>query len=103
MLTFKDATAAIDEPRNARMEQRTKPHVKETIQQAAALLGVDETALVTTAAYERARAVIAEHYSLKLTVADAEALFAAIDNPTPRTEAELEGEQLHHRLVRNRG
>jgi len=43
MLRFQDSTAAIDEPKTARMEQRTKPSVKAQIQQAAALLGIDET------------------------------------------------------------
>ena len=37
MLRFHDSTAAIDEPKTARMEQRTKPSVKAQIQQAAAI------------------------------------------------------------------
>jgi len=36
------------------MEQRTKPSIKAQIQQAAALLGVDETTFVTSVALERA-------------------------------------------------
>ena len=32
MLNFNDITANIDEPRTARMEQRTKPRVKAQIQ-----------------------------------------------------------------------
>ena len=36
MLRFEDSAAAIDEPKTARMEQRTKAHVKERIQYAAA-------------------------------------------------------------------
>ena len=40
MLRFEDSAAVIDEPKTARMEQRTKAHVKERIQYAAALLGV---------------------------------------------------------------
>ena len=55
MLSHKDPTRHIEESRTARMEQRTKPHVKKTIQRAAALLGVDETAFLTNSAYERAR------------------------------------------------
>ena len=61
MLNFRDSAAAIDEPKTARMEQRTKPHVKQQIQQAASLLGVDETTFVTSVALERARLTIAEH------------------------------------------
>lgn len=100
MLAFKEAAVDVAESRSARMEQRTKPHVKETIQEAAALLGVDETTLVTTAAYERAREIITDHHRLVLTVEDAEAVFAAIDNPTPKTPAELTDEELHRRMVR---
>ena len=36
MLPFHDTTRALDEPKSARMEQRTKPHVKAAIQKAAA-------------------------------------------------------------------
>ena len=32
MLNFHDSVAAIDEPKTARMEQRTKPRVKQQIQ-----------------------------------------------------------------------
>ena len=39
MLNFHNNADAIDEPKTARMEQRTKPHVKAQIQRAAALLG----------------------------------------------------------------
>lgn len=60
MLNFSDAAAAIDEPKTARMEKRTKPSIKAQIQKAAALLGVDETTFVTSAALERARATIAD-------------------------------------------
>ena len=55
MLKFRDLAVDIDEPKPARMEQRTQPHVKAQIQQAAALLGVDETTFVTSVALERAR------------------------------------------------
>ncbi len=55
MRSFKDAKEALAEPKSARMEQRTKPHVKATIEQAAALMGVDATSFVTNAAYERAQ------------------------------------------------
>ena len=33
MLCFQDSTAVIDEPKTARMEQRTRPSVKAQIQQ----------------------------------------------------------------------
>ena len=70
MLNFHDPAAAIDEPKTARMEQRTKPHVKAQIQQAAVLLGVDETTFVTSAALEQARLTIADHERTLLSAED---------------------------------
>ena len=81
MLNFRDSAAAIDEPKTARMEQRTKPHVKEQIRRAAALLGVDETTFVTSVALERARLTIAEHERTVLSAEDREAILAALDVP----------------------
>ena len=70
MLNFNDSAAAIDEPKTARMEQRTKPHVKAQIQRAAALLGVDETTFVTSVALERAQATIVDHERTILSAED---------------------------------
>lgn len=88
MLNFLDETEAINEPKNARMEQRTKPHVKAKIKAAAALLGIDETSFITSVAYQEAEAVIAEHSRTKLTQADAEQILSALENP-PRPTPEL--------------
>lgn len=99
MLAFKDETLAIDEPKNVRLEQRTKPHVKAQIQQAAALLGIDETAFVTTTAYERARAVIQDHQRTILTTEDAEAFLALLDNSAPVAKARRESAELHEQMV----
>ena len=62
MLDHNDATAGVNEPKTARMEQRTKPRVKAQIQLAAALLGVDETTFVTSAGAQSRHGVVAwEH------------------------------------------
>ena len=95
MLNFRDCAAAIDEPKTARMEQRTKPHVKAQIQQAAALLGVDETTFVTSVALERARATIADHERTLLSAEDREAILAALNEPAEPTEALREAMTLH--------
>lgn len=87
MLRWDDATASIDEPKTARMEQRTKPSVKADIQLAATLLGVDETTFVTTAAHDRARAAIADHERTILRGRDRELLLDALANPAEPTEA----------------
>ena len=44
-----------------RMNFRTKPRIKATIQRAAALAGLDDSAFTMQAAYQAARAVIQAH------------------------------------------
>lgn len=99
MLPFTDLTAAVDEPKSARMEQRTKPHVKLEIQQAAALLGVDETAFITSAAYDRARDVIVDHSKTILQARDREVLLTALDNPPAPTSVMKKAFDLHETHV----
>ena len=101
MQSYLDATRAVDEPRSARMEQRTKPHVKEEIRRAAALLGVDETTFVTSAAYERARSTIEDHESTVLTSEDRRVFLAALGAPAQPTEALREAVATHGRLIRD--
>ncbi len=103
MLNFQDPAAAIDEPKTARMEQRTKPHVKAQIQQAAALLGVDETTFVTSAALERARSTIADHERTLLSAEDRGVILAALDAPAEPTEALREAMALHGARVTHGG
>lgn len=101
MLSYKDATKDIDEPRTARMEQRTKPHVKAVIQRAAALLGVDETSFVTSSAYERARLTIADHERTVLSDEDRALFFSAMDTPAKPTAALREAMAMRQRLIRD--
>ena len=79
MLNFDYYAAASDEPKTARMEQRTKPHVRAQIQRAAALLGIDETTFVTSVALERAQATIADHERTILSAADRDVVLAALE------------------------
>jgi len=85
------------------MEQRTKPHVKVEIDHAAALLGVDETAFVTSAAYERARQVIADHQRTVLVSEDYAAFMAALDAPPAPSRALKQAVRRHRGMVRKRG
>ncbi len=101
MLPDVDETDTIAEPKSARMEQRTKPHVKKQIQAAAALLGIDETAFVTSAAYARAQAVIEDHQRSRLTAADRDLLLEALDRPAEPSEALREAFGLHRHAVVN--
>ena len=85
MLSFQDATASVEEQKNARMEQRAKPHVKAAIQEAAALLGVDESTFVTSVAYERAKQTISDHRGTILSREDAVIFLAALYTPAAPT------------------
>ena len=87
MHSFSNLTDGIDEPNDARMQFRTKPRVKEAIQRAAALAGVDDSAFMISAAYERALATIAAHERTLLEPADHAAFFAALDTPPEPTAA----------------
>ena len=95
MLNFGDHAAAIDEPKTARMEQRTKPHVKAQIQRAAALLGIDETTFVTSVALERAQATIADHERTLLSARDREMVLSALESPAEPTVTLREMMALH--------
>lgn len=103
MLNFSDVAAVIDEPKTARMEQRTKPSIKAQIQRAASLLGVDETTFVTSAALERARATIAEQERTLLSAEACKMVLAALDNPPEPTEELREAMALHRAWMRDGG
>lgn len=87
MLSFEDSTEAVNEPKSARLEARTQPSVKDTINRAATLNGVDVSSFVVSAAYNAAQSTIEAH---KVTVlesdADREAFFAALENPAKPTK-----------------
>jgi uncharacterized protein (DUF1778 family) len=86
MLAFKDMTAEIDEPNDARMGFRTKARIKTAIQRAAALSGVDDSAFTINAAYQSAMTTIAAHERTFLQPADHAAFFDALDNPPEPTD-----------------
>ncbi len=86
MLAFKDTTAEIDEPNDARMGFRTKARIKAAIQRAAALSGVDDSAFTINAAYQSAITTIAAHERTVLQPTDHAAFFAALDNPPEPTD-----------------
>ena len=83
------------------MEQRTKPSIKAQIQRAAALLGVDETTFVTSAALERARATIADQERTQLSAEARKQVLAVLDNPPEPTEALRGAMKLHKARTRN--
>ncbi len=99
MHVFHDATREVDEPSDARMHFRTKARIKATIQRAAALSGVDDSAFTMSAAYQSALAMIAAHERTFLIAADHEAFFAALDNPPAPTEKLQDAFKRHRATV----
>ncbi len=95
MLKFTNLAADIEEPKSARMEQRTKPSIKAQIQQAAALLGVDETTFVTSVALECTRATLADHKRTLLSARDREIVLSALESPVEPTVTLREMMALH--------
>lgn len=102
MKAFEDTTAAVDEPKSARLEARTQPSVKDTINRAATLTGVDVSSFVVSAAYRAAQSTIEAH---KLTVieseADRKAFFDALDNPPKPAKRLVEAFALRKKLIAN--
>ena len=103
MLGFVDATATIkDEKKDARMAFRTQSRVKQRIQQAAALAGVDETAFAVSAAFKEAERVIEAHERTTLHPVDHKKFFEAIDNPPAPTQTLREAVRRHSKRVVSR-
>lgn len=86
MLSFQNEAAAGEERSSERMNFRTKPRIKQAIQRAAALSGVDDSAFAMSAAYKSALETIAMHERTVLQPVDHEAFFAALDNPPAPTD-----------------
>ena len=85
MSDTRDTIMESDERSSARMNFRTKPRIKEAIQQAAALTGVDDSVFTMNAAYKSAIETIAAHERTVLRPVDHAAFFAALDNPRKPT------------------
>ncbi|KPF91393.1 hypothetical protein IP81_10745 [Novosphingobium sp. AAP83] len=95
MLAHNDASGAIDERSTERMSFRTKPRIKDAIQKAAALAGVDDSVFTLNAAYKAAMDTIAAHEHTMLAPVDREAFFAALDRP-PAPNAKLRAAFARH-------
>ena len=81
-------TDAIAERKTARMEQRVKPGVKKTIEEAAAMLGIDVAEFVANEAYRKAEAILARQEITRLSPEDRAAILALMTNP-PKPEPAL--------------
>ncbi|PWW00100.1 uncharacterized protein (DUF1778 family) [Hoeflea marina] len=85
MVTSDKSTSNIAERASERMNFRTKPHIKQAIQRAAALSGVDDSVFTMTAAYASALETIAAHERTLLEPIDHAAFFDALDTPSSAT------------------
>lgn len=81
-----DETSLIQKRSREQMSFRTEPRVKQPIQRAAALPGVDDPVFVMNAAYKPAMDTIAAHERTMLQPFDHAAFFAALDNPSAPTD-----------------
>ena len=86
MLGFQDQVSVVDERSSERMNFRTKPRIKQAIQQAAALSGVDDSVFTMNAAYRSAMETIAAHERTHLLPVDHASFFAALDTPPAPTD-----------------
>lgn len=102
MLAFHDKVAEVEERSSERMNFRTKPRIKRTIQRAAALSGVDDSVFTMNAAYQAATATIAAHERTVLQPVDHETFFAALDNPAPPTQQLRKAFRRHRETVKSR-
>lgn len=97
--TVHAAIEAIDEPRTARMDQRTKPSVKASIEAAADLMGIEASAFVVMSAYARAQELLSSRQQTLLHQGDHQALLAALDEASTPTPALLDAWRLHQDQV----
>ena len=96
MLAFHDEVSEIDEKSSERMNFRAKPRIKEAIQRAAALSGVDDSVFTMSAAYRAAMDTIAAHERTLLRPVDHATFFTILDNP-PAPTAHLRAAFARHR------
>ena len=101
MRAFIDTTKDIDERATERMGFRTKPHIKQAIQRAAALSGVDDSVFTMNAAYQSALATIAAHERTHLQPSDHAAFFDALDTPPEPTDALQKAVKRHQARYRS--
>ena len=81
------------------MNFRTKPRIKQTIQRAAALSGMDDSTFTLNAAYQAALATINSHECTALAPVDHAAFFAALDHPPEPTPALQKAVRSHRKRV----
>jgi uncharacterized protein (DUF1778 family) len=98
----KDRIKPVAEPSTERMNFRIKPRIKQIIQRAAALSGVDDSVFTMNAAYRSALETIAAHERTVLQPGDYAAFFSALDRPPAPTETLNAAAARHRKTVQSR-
>jgi uncharacterized protein (DUF1778 family) len=98
---FDDSAADLAERSTERMSFRTKPRIKQAIQRAAGLTGVDDSVFTMTAAFQAALATIAAHETTVLSPVDHAAFFTALDEPPEPTARLRAAFERHRQSVRD--
>jgi uncharacterized protein (DUF1778 family) len=101
MLTFDDKISRLEGPKDARMELRTKKAVKDMIQLAAMMSGVDASSFALNAAYKAALETVNSYETTVLGPEDRKVFFDALDNPKPPTPALLEAYARYKQIIVN--
>ncbi len=86
MLPCDDPTSHLNEKRSERLNQRVTPTVKESIETAAALLGISVADFIQSHVYREAMKIIEDHRRLSLTRREFESLMAALDRASEPTD-----------------
>ena len=102
MLAFHDMVAELEERSSERMNFRTKPRIKQAIQRAAALSGVDDSVFTMNAAYRAATETIAAHERTTLQPVDHQAFFAALNSPSAPTTKLRDAFRRHKETIASR-
>jgi uncharacterized protein (DUF1778 family) len=102
MSAVRDPRAETDERASERMNFRMKPRVKEAIQRAAALSGVDDSVFAINALYRAALETISIHEHSVVSARDFKAIMNALDNPPAPTAAMREAVDHYKRRVVSR-
>jgi uncharacterized protein (DUF1778 family) len=102
MHAIEDSTIVPDEPKSARLEARAQPSVKDAIQRAATLNGVDLSAFMVNAAYAAAKDTLSAHsVTVLASKADKDAFFNALENPPAPTKRLAQAFALRETMVVN--
>ena len=86
-MQYEDTTAVVRETKSARKELRMKPAVASKIKDVAAMVGMDESTFITSAAYQKAQEIEQAQFVTVLDAAQFEAFAAAVAGDGERNDA----------------